>query len=380
MNVFVILTDASGGQGGIAKFNGDLLRSLCGMPEVRGIRVWARSGPGPTDAGSRVMYSRLARFGKLFYGTAFLIEMALQRVKDCAVRCDRRSDQIICGHIHFLRLAALGSWISGCPVCLILHGVEAWVNHKKIRSRFIFSRIKRVFSVSRFTEMKFREWSGPCLKDTRFGILPNCVDLERYFPGPRDETLISKYSIRPNSKIILSIGRMSQGERYKGFDELIDSFPGIIQTRPEAACVLIGSGDDNARLKRKISDLGLQTVIIFTGRVDEKEKIKWLQSADLFVMVGRGGEGFGIVYLEAMACGLPVIGSTADASAEVLHNGEWGTLANPDELDTITRSVTAHLDDKVTGRPLPPREKVKQMYSSKSFANRLQLLIGSQDA
>ena len=108
-------------------------------------------------------------------------------------------------------------------------------------------------------------------------------------------------------------------------------------------------------LEQMAKSLAVEKHVVFTGYVPEREKVDHYCLADAFVMLGRG-EGFGIVYLEAMACGVPVVASIVDASREVVRDGELGTLVNPDDpheirigilkaLDRLKGAVPKELDD-----------------------------------
>ena len=106
--------------------------------------------------------------------------------------------------------------------------------------------------------------------------------------------------------------------------------------------LVVGDGDDRPRLEARASALGIHDQVVFTGYVTDAEKPDYYRLADLFAMPGRG-EGFGIVYLEALACGVPVLASTADASREVLRDGAWGRLVDPSDLVAIRAAILAAL-------------------------------------
>jgi len=113
----------------------------------------------------------------------------------------------------------------------------------------------------------------------------------------------------------MMLGRMDSRERAKGFDELIELMPRLKANRRDIALLLAGDGDDRLRLELKVRELGLQNDVVFPGFVPESLKADHLRLADAFVTASRL-ERFGIVLLEAMACGVPVIGSTLDGTRE----------------------------------------------------------------
>jgi len=103
----------------------------------------------------------------------------------------------------------------------------------------------------------------------------------------------------------------------------------VLRELPEDVVYMIaGGGNDFTRLQKKTRDLGLSGRVVFTGLFDERDKPDLYNLADAYVMPSRG-EGFGFVFLEAMACGVPVIGSKADGGREALRGGELGLLVDP---------------------------------------------------
>jgi len=147
--------------------------------------------------------------------------------------------------------------------------------------------------------------------------------------SPRRADLISRYKLS-GRKVIMTLARLASAERYKGIDEVMEVMPALLVDEPGLTYLIAGDGDDRARLQAKAAALGIADHVVFAGFVQEAEKADHLRLADVFALPGRG-EGFGIVYLEAMACGVPVVGSMLDGSRDALRNGELGQLVNPDE-------------------------------------------------
>src|SRR2546427_12918450 len=129
---------------------------------------------------------------------------------------------------------------------------------------------------------------------------------------------------------------------------------------PDLMYLILGDGDDRLRLQEKARRSGLDRHVNFGGFIPEEQKADHLRLADAFVMPGRG-EGFGIVYLEAMACGIPVVASKADASREAVLDGQLGLLADPDEPEEIRAAIKEALS-----RPRL-REKQLEYFSFERF-------------
>jgi phosphatidyl-myo-inositol dimannoside synthase len=173
-------------------------------------------------------------------------------------------------------------------------------------------------------------------------ILPNCVDLDRFQPQQRDMNLVARYGLE-SSKVIMTVGRLAAQERYKGFDEVIDIMPKLLERFPALKYLIVGDGPDRARLEAEVAALGLSKDVVFAGYVPESEKVAHYSLAEAYVMPSLG-EGFGIVLIEAAACGVPVIGSRADGSREALLDGLLGRLVDPRNPQQLLEEVSALLE------------------------------------
>jgi glycosyltransferase involved in cell wall biosynthesis len=133
---------------------------------------------------------------------------------------------------------------------------------------------------------------------------------------------------------------MAAGERYKGFDEMIDVMPHLMQRFPELKYLIVGDGSDRGRLEATAKARGLSNCVIFTGRIPESEKVAHYNLADAFVMPSYG-EGFGIALIEAAACGIPIVGSSADGSRDALLDGRLGRMVDPRRPDELVEAITS---------------------------------------
>jgi asparagine synthase (glutamine-hydrolysing) len=326
LRIAALITNAYGGTGGIAKFNRDLLSALAAMPEVAQVMATPRLvqyEPEPIPA--KVLFDRAAARGKSAYALR-LLRQVLARGK---------TDLILCGHINLLPLAWLASRLTGCPFALVVHGIEAWQPHRSSFVRALLPRTHLIVAVSRYTVQRMRAWLG--VAESRFHILPNCVDLETFAPRPRNAALVQRFGLA-GRRVLLTVGRLVSQEGYKGFDEVIEVLPELAREMPDLVYVIVGDGDDRPRLQTKARSLGVAERVVFTGFVSEAEKIDLYNLADVYVMPSRG-EGFGIVYLEAMASGVPTIGSVLDGSRDALRYGQLGLLVDPRDRQQIVHAI-----------------------------------------
>jgi glycosyltransferase involved in cell wall biosynthesis len=177
---------------------------------------------------------------------------------------------VICGHLHLLPLAFLAAKIKRARLALIIHGIEAWQPTQYQLANSLVSKIDALISVSRFSAEKFSSWSG--IDASRAFILGNCVDLGRFVPMPRDTALAARYGLEGRS-VIMTLGRLANRERYKGFDEVLEILPELARDVPDLRYLIAGDGDDRPRLEAKVKRLGIQKFVVFAGKPSEEEKV-----------------------------------------------------------------------------------------------------------
>jgi len=326
MRIFFLSSDAFGGLGGIAKYNRDFLRALCAAPEVSEVVAVPRRMPLTPESFPP----------KLSYITGGLPNRGSYIRAIIRLLTNNSSyDLVCCGHIKLLPLAFLAKLVTGAPLLLIIYGVDAWDPIKNKITRYFLSKIDFIISISEITKQRFMQWSN--LTQKKYFILPNAITQRHYGVGPKSKELVERYGLSGKT-VLMTLGRLAAEEKYKGFDEIMDLLPALIKQIPQIAYVIVGDGDDRPRLEAKARSLGVGDRVVFTGFIPEAEKADHYRLADAFVMPGRG-EGFGFVFLEALACGIPVVGSRLDGSREALRQGELGLLVDPDRPDDIAAGI-----------------------------------------
>lgn len=319
MNILFLATDAYGGHGGIAYYNRCLSEALAEMPSVKRLTLLPRLvKEPPTGIPSKVHFKNEAAGSKARY------------LRALAAQCFRPCDLVICGHINLLPLATALSLIKRAPMVLQVHGIDVWQAPNALRHACL-KRVKAIWSVSQFTRDRMNDWAN--LPLSLYTLTPNTIHPERYGMAPKRPDMLLRYGLQ-GKKVILTLARLDSRERYKGIDEILQVLPDLLQQEPSLCYLIAGDGDDKTRLLAKAQSLGVANHVVFAGYVPESEKADLLRLADVFAMPGRG-EGFGIVYLEAMACGVPVVGSLLDGSRDALKNGELGLLVNPDDQSNL---------------------------------------------
>ena len=224
------------------------------------------------------------------------------------------------------------------PYAVILHGIEAW-NATLDRDRLAaIQQAKLRLAISPHTARRVAAAHPelPPIEVCLLGLLPDEEHPDRV---PADV----RVDYGPHAVVI--VGRMSSGERYKGHDQLLLAWPRVLADVPDATLVIVGRGDDVERLHTKASALGIGRNVFFTGFLPDVAVRAVMRHAALFAMPSRG-EGFGLVYLQAMRAGLPCLGSGDDAAVDVIVDGETGLLVPKQDPDAIAGAVTRILTDE----------------------------------
>jgi len=248
------------------------------------------------------------------------------------LRRARRSHRIICGHINLLRPALLARrFAPSAEVWLIAHGIEVWRPFSASEQRALVAT-DRILCVSDYTRRQLAA-NCPGLRADRLLVQPNALD-PRFEAGPTAATAVER-------GLILAISRLVAAESYKGIDHLIAALPAIRAAVPAARLRIVGDGDDRPRLEALAAGSGVADVVEFTGRVSDDALQQHLASCELFALPSRG-EGFGLVYLEALAHGKPCIAADAGGAPEVIDAAS-GALVPYGNVPALARACSVAL-------------------------------------
>lgn len=221
------------------------------------------------------------------------------------------------------------------PYAVFLHDIEAWTPLSGLRRRVLAGAFLRLAN-SRYTARQVMAANPDC---GHVEVCPLALP-----PGHEAPSSDSGSGATPRRTVVV-VGRMAASERYKGHDQLIDAWPMVLAAVPDARLVCVGEGDDVPRLREKTAARGVAGSVQFPGFVTRAAKQAIYRDAALLAMPSRR-EGFGLVYLEAMAARLPCIGSVHDAAAEVIVDDETGYLVAQDDLSLLASRITQLLVDE----------------------------------
>jgi phosphatidyl-myo-inositol dimannoside synthase len=355
LRVLALVTDAFGGRGGIAQYNRDFLSSLAACDRIGDVIVLPRASATPLGT----LPSGIRQLPPVQGRLAFCLA-ALE-----AARAHRPIDVVFCGHLFMAPLAGVIARLLHARLWIQVHGIEAW--HEL--SRLYWQSMEAadlVTAVSRYTRRRLLEWIG--IDPARVKILPNTVD-PRFRPGPKRGDLLDRHDAR-GKKILMTVSRLASSERYKGHDRVIRSLPQVLLHYPETVYLIVGDGDDRPRLEALASECAVRDMVKFAGPVASEELPDYYRLADVLVMPSTG-EGFGIVFLEAMACAIDVIGGNRDGSIDPLGDGAVGSAIDPEDSDELVSAILAALR-----RPAGNAGRATR-FKSPAFSEHIQALVCS---
>ena len=281
-----------------------------------------------------------------------------------------RPQRVFCGHINLARVVQVACQPLGIPYTVITHGKEVW-EPLPPKYRNALQNADQIWTVSRYTRNRASKANG--LNPEKFRLLPCMVDGDRFTPGEKPQPLIERYNLQ-NAKVLMTVARLWSGDIYKGVDVTIRALPQISRAVPEVKYLVIGRGDDQPRLANLAEELGVADRVVFAGFVPSEELADHYRVADAYIMPSQ--EGFGIVYLEAMACGIPVLSGDADGSADPLQDGKLGWQVPHRDPDAVAKACAEILqgnDQRCRGEWL--REQCLARFGQDAFRVQLQKLL-----
>jgi len=238
--------------------------------------------------------------------------------------------------------------------------------------RQVLVEADRVVTISRYTRQELTRMG---VDPARIVIVYPGVDTARFrldLEAGRRIRALYNLEKRP---VLLTVARLVPR---KGHDRVIEALPTVLQRVPEAVYVIVGSGPDEERLRRLAESQGVKDRVIFAGAVSDKDLPAWYSAADLLVMPNREEEGdvegFGIVFLEANACGKPVIGGCSGGTVDAVIDGETGYLVNPCDPEDIAEAAIRLLTDLTLAHRMGERgrERVQKDFSWRRAARQVQ--------
>ena len=248
-----------------------------------------------------------------------------------AVRWRPRPRILLVWHMHLLKLLPFLE-TSGTRVILYLHGIEAWLRLDSI-TRFLLRKVSLVLANSNFT------WDRFITHNPEFENLPH-----RTVPLGLGEELGADTPEPSPTPAVLMVGRLDRAERYKGHEQMIAAWPAVLTARPGAELWIAGTGNFREELESTAYLHLARTQVRFLGEISDPEKERLIASSRCLALPSRG-EGFGLVYLEAMRQGRPCLVGNADAGREVIDPPTAGLAVDPSDTLALTSATIRMLTE-----------------------------------
>ena len=358
--------------GGLEAVTWEIARSL----EAMGARVevWSVRQGGEVEVGGIGARGLAPRSGRLARSVDARV-LWRRRLEAEVARQAGRFDLVVAGHPWLLppvRRALQGR--AARPRCWTwAYGVDVWGQPgRRLAAELAWA--DRVVAISRFT----REQVAPWVRPGRLALVPPSVDTERYAPDPA----------APGADLLV-VGRLVRGEAYKGHDILFRAL-GPLEARlgRRVSLRVVGGGPGRAELQAMAAAAGVADRVDFAGRLPVQALVDAYRGCGAFVMPSRvqrrprgvwTGEGFGIVYLEAQACGRPVVASSEGGAPDAVRPGVTGVLADPRDPAAVAAAAAELLGEpeRAAAMGQAGRRWVEENFSVERFRERLAGLLAA---
>ena len=275
-------------------------------------------------------------------------------------------DRVILSHIHLLTVGWLIKFFSpSTRIILLGHGIEIWYPVRSIVKKML-QQCDLVLAVSLFTRNTIIKVHG--VHSEKCKVLNNCLDPYLIPPAGYDHKnlLRKKYNLRPGDIVLMTLARLSTRERYKGYDQVVKAMAILKESYPHLKYLVAGSYDEEEKQYHNdlTEELGIAGQVIIPGYLDDKDLEAHFALSTLYVMPSRK-EGFGLVFIEAMYYGLPVIAGNEDGSVDALLEGRLGQLVDPEDPAAIAAAIGKVLQDKNSF--MPDRELLMDHFSYPAY-------------
>jgi phosphatidylinositol alpha-1,6-mannosyltransferase len=350
-------------KGGIQTYSGFLLNGLQSVLPTAKIRVLTMHDQPATlpQASCRMRYHTTGNLPPRLRTPTFAAR-ALQ------MGLWERPDLVITTHVNFTPVARALKRLAGVPYWGIAHGFEAW-EVTKLQVQRGMAHADKILAVSGFTRDRIRQSLGL----ENLAILPNTFAADRFQLAPKPPHLLARYGLQANQPIILTVNRLAATEPFHSYDQILAALPALRQALPQVHYLIVGKGDDRPRLEQLIRDYRLQACVTLAGFIPDEDLPDHYALCDVFAMPSQL-EGFGIVYLEAMACGKPVLAGF-DGGQDALNHGELGALVDPMDrvamATTLRRILTGTYPNGLMYQPQALRQRVIEAFGPQAFQRTL---------
>ncbi len=293
----------------------------------------------------------------------------------------QRPKMIFVSHANLAPVGWLVKKWSAARLVVVAWGIDVWTPLPFLR-RLALREADLVLAISRYTAECVETLQGVPARAIQ--ILPLALDPtfwdESQKPRANGNGRPASF---PSGRVVLSVARLSAEEGYKGIDTMIRALPAIKEHVPNVQFVIAGDGDDRPRLQALAREFGVEEQVFFLGSLpaSSSELLYSYSNCEIFALPSKG-EGFGLVFLEAMAFGKPVVGGAHGGTLDVIEDGVTGYLVRHGDVGQLASVLTGLLTDSQLRNDMGARarERVRTHYLFESFANELERVLYSPAA
>ncbi|MEH2260606.1 glycosyltransferase [Nostoc sp.] len=283
---------------------------------------------------------------------------------------------VISTHVNYAIVCYILKFFTGIPYWVVAHGLEVWDIENKA-TKFALEKADKIISVSNYTRQRLLQDKN--IDSEKIVILPNTFDASKFPINSKPTYLLQRYNLTDEQPVILTVTRLGSTAKYKGYDQILYALVKVQLYLPNVHFILAGKGDDIPRIKALVTKLNLQDCVTIAGFVPDKELCDHYNLCDVFALPSKG-EGFGIVFLEALACGKPILAGNQDGSIDPLADGKLGCLVDPDNVEEIAENLIQILQgdysNRVIYQPKYLQQKTIEAFDFNQFRASLAKLVG----
>ncbi|MCM1984602.1 glycosyltransferase [Lyngbya confervoides] len=354
-------------KGGIQVYSEFLLSALAQIFPDQSIQVFLKHDRQAKNTQPNISFHCSGHWPPALRTPAFASAIALAAIKN-------KPRLILSTHLNFTPASLRLKQLFNIPYWTVAHGVDAWGIQKSVLQQALH-QADLILAVSHYTRDRLLKEQS--LDPSKVVVLPNTFDETRFTIQPKSQKLLQHYQLKPDQPIILTVSRLDIVEQYKGYDKIIHALPKIIQALPNVHYLIVGKGSDRPRIETLIQHLQLENHVTLAGFIPDEALGDYYSLCDVFAMPSKG-EGFGIVYLEALACGKPTLGGNQDGAIDALAGGKLGVLVDPESVDDIAQALIRILNGSsahpLIYNPQQLREETIQLFGFQQFQQTLQSL------
>ncbi|MFH1618393.1 MAG: glycosyltransferase family 4 protein [bacterium] len=311
-----------------------------------------------------------------------IVKTLLLAVKSLRQCMKEKPDMLVSGQATAGGVAAwLAGKIMNVPYCLTIHGgdVLGWGGPRRILARMLNEAAKLIVNSTPTGELVFEMFGGHLRPKT--AVINPPVPAKFLDKLPARDRARAELGLGPEDMVALTVARLHER---KGIDLVLRAMTCVGKNGPGFVYIIVGDGPEKSRMEKLAAELGLRSPTVrFEGAVPPEKLFLYYAASDLFVLTplrtADDIEGFGVVYLEAQAAGLPVIASRSGGVTDAVKDGETGTLIEPGNETALSEALNRLMLNPEERRKIGARgyERMRESFTPEAAVRKLEAALSS---